>query len=162
MRSKRLLALCATLMFSTAAETQKKPVGPPITPAQHKATLQGVLKGKEAAAQNATQAAAAYNNAYNAAAVANSAVKDAAGKVVPGGSTVYGAGNSLGTYIMTHPVTVQAGAPTAPKSGYTPSLPSPPSQYALPPPPPLPLSHYASPPPPPLPPPHYAPPPPRH
>ena len=120
MRSKVLLAMCTALIVSTTAEAQKKHVGPPITPAQHQATLQGVVTGKQAAAQNATQAAAAYNNAYNAAAVANSFAKDAAGKVVPGGSTIYGAGNSLGTYVMTHPVTVQTAAPPAPKYGYTP------------------------------------------
>jgi predicted outer membrane protein len=62
-----MLMMCAVLFLSTAAKAQKKPVGPTITPALHQATLQSVKAGKQATAQNATQAAVTYNNAYNAA-----------------------------------------------------------------------------------------------
>ena len=120
MRTRMLFAAGALLALSTAALAQNRPPNAPLTQAQRQATLQGVAAGRQAAAQSRTEAAAALNNAYNTAKVADAVAKEAAGKIVPSGSAAYSAGKALGTYVETHPVTVQQSPAPLPHYGYTP------------------------------------------
>ena len=101
---------CLGICISTGAQAQERFTTPHQTPQQHRSVQLGVLHGREAAAQDSNEAAHAYTNAYNAAVTANSVMKYAAG-AVPGGRMAYSAGNQLGTYMMTHPVTTRKVVP---------------------------------------------------
>ena len=121
MKTKHVKVMMMATLVAVAAQAQSKSpvVGPPITPAQHTATLQGASAGKAAAAKSANEVVAAYNVAIGAAKAADFAVGQAV-KVVPGGGPAYQGGKILGNIIMTYPVTVQQNLPPLPKYGYVP------------------------------------------
>lgn len=121
MKTQRSTIAVITLVLTAAhAEAQNKtPIaGPPITPAQHAATLQGVAAGKAAAAQSAHDAAAALNRATVVAKAADVIINQTV-KAVPGGAVAYAGGKALGNIIATQPVTIIK-VPPLPSYHYTP------------------------------------------
>jgi hypothetical protein len=126
-KTTNVIALATTLSLGliVAAHAQNRAAGPPISPAQHRATLQGVAASKAAAAKNAHEAATAYNRAYRAARAGDVVIRQAA-KAVPYGGAAYGAGKAVGHVIATYPVTIQKNVPPLPHYGYqAPRLPAP-------------------------------------